>query len=91
MEPFLYRVGSYFQGQPIQAEKRSVPSTRPEKRIGLFSGSDGVMPLYDYMCRKCEKDYEVFVPLSQFDEEIKCPECVETLDRIISPVKFWVH
>ena len=49
------------------------------------------MPLYDYTCRKCERDYEIFVPLSQFDEEIKCPECVETLDRIISPVKFWVH
>jgi putative FmdB family regulatory protein len=49
------------------------------------------MPLYSYVCDKCDVIHEVMVPLSQFDEEILCPDCGEPLERMISPVYFKVY
>ena len=39
------------------------------------------MPLYEYACRKCERDFEVLVTAT--GEEVRCPDCdgVE-LDRL---------
>jgi len=39
------------------------------------------MPLYEYTCRTCEKDFEVLVT-SRDEDEVRCPECEGTeLDR----------
>ncbi len=36
------------------------------------------MPMYDYRCNNCGKEYEELVwSSSTLDEEIKCPECGE--------------
>ncbi len=49
------------------------------------------MPLYDMDCEKCDTTREVFVPLKQFEEQIKCPVCGEALQRKISAPYFKVH
>lgn len=33
------------------------------------------MPLYEYHCKTCEKDFEVLVKLSEIKEFYSCPEC----------------
>lgn len=45
------------------------------------------MPLYDFCCDKCIKVYEVFVPLKQLHDEIRCPVCGELLVRLFSAPK----
>lgn len=35
------------------------------------------MPTYEYRCPKCEKPFEVFLPMSRYDESQNCPECGE--------------
>ena len=45
------------------------------------------MPLYDYVCEKCGRDYEIFVPLKHLNEEIACPNCDTILRRLLSSTK----
>ena len=33
------------------------------------------MPTYDYKCKECGKVFEVFRRFSDYDKEIKCPNC----------------
>jgi putative FmdB family regulatory protein len=34
------------------------------------------MPVYEYVCRGCSKEFEVVQPISEFDpKKVKCPEC----------------
>lgn len=49
------------------------------------------MPLYVQDCEDCKKMYEVLVPLSRSEEEIKCPHCGRVTTRIIMPVYFKVR
>lgn len=42
------------------------------------------MPTYDYRCEKCDKDYEVVVPISLYDGKDPCPSCGNIGDRIFS-------
>ncbi|MCK4328781.1 zinc ribbon domain-containing protein [candidate division WOR-3 bacterium] len=45
------------------------------------------MPLQDYHCKQCNKIFEIIVPLSKNDKEIKCPYCKQTLRKRISAPK----
>jgi putative FmdB family regulatory protein len=45
------------------------------------------VPIQDYHCKKCSKLYEIIVPLSKTDDEIKCPHCNEVLAKHISAPK----
>jgi putative FmdB family regulatory protein len=39
-----------------------------------FSG--GLMPVYDYICNDCHKEFETVLTLDEHDhEQIKCPKC----------------
>lgn len=54
------------------------------------------MPTYEYLCENCSTDttervHDVFVPLSELDTEIKCPDCGEILKRLISAPCFRVN
>jgi putative FmdB family regulatory protein len=34
------------------------------------------MPVYDYLCNDCHKEFETVLTLNEHDhEEIKCPKC----------------
>lgn len=40
------------------------------------------MPLYEYTCRKCERDFELLI---RSDETPQCPECgSRKLDKLLS-------
>lgn len=49
------------------------------------------MPSYEYECAKCDKEYEVQVPLARCDEAVKCPHCKKPLNKKLSPVLFRIH
>ncbi len=37
------------------------------------------MPLYDYTCPKCKKDFTAILTLSEYNKgQIKCPKCHST-------------
>ena len=43
------------------------------------------MPTYDYKCKECGKVFEVFRRFSDYDKEIKCPNCgSDKAERIFS-------
>ena len=33
------------------------------------------MPMYEYLCAKCERDFEKLISSSESDERMTCPEC----------------
>jgi putative FmdB family regulatory protein len=36
----------------------------------------GLMPVYDYLCNDCHKEFETVLTLDEHDhEQIKCPKC----------------
>lgn len=45
------------------------------------------MPTYDFYCKECLHDWEVFLPMSKIDEPISnpCPNCskVGSIERIV--------
>ncbi|MFH1651503.1 MAG: zinc ribbon domain-containing protein [Chloroflexota bacterium] len=43
------------------------------------------MPIYEYVCRKCGKRFDLLRRISDSDEEIKCPGCHEPgVKRVLS-------
>lgn len=46
------------------------------------------MPLYVKWCKKCEKIYEVLIPLKDYKKKVKCPHCKKELAKILTPVSF---
>ena len=48
------------------------------------------MPLYTFVCKECEKIYEVIVPLKDYGTKVKCPHCKKKLEMKIMPVYFTV-
>jgi putative FmdB family regulatory protein len=43
------------------------------------------MPTYDYKCKECGKVFEVLHRFSDYDKEIKCPNCgSDKTERIFS-------
>jgi putative FmdB family regulatory protein len=35
------------------------------------------MPMYDYVCNNCKKDFTVFLTLKEYESspQVNCPEC----------------
>jgi putative FmdB family regulatory protein len=33
------------------------------------------MPLYEYVCRACDKDFEALISAGRRDDGVVCPEC----------------
>jgi putative FmdB family regulatory protein len=42
------------------------------------------MPIYEYVCQKCKKKFELMRPFSRSAENAKCPVCQNQADRIMS-------
>lgn len=39
------------------------------------------MPVYLYVCKKCEKKFEIMKPMSKCDEPQACPDCGEIAEQ----------
>ena len=42
------------------------------------------MPIYEYYCAKCSKDFELMRPFSQADEPAPCPGCGAAGEKLVS-------
>ena len=45
------------------------------------------MPLYEYKCETCERNYEVFQKMDR-KHYYKCPECGKRARRVYAPTPF---
>ena len=45
------------------------------------------MPRYDFLCEKCNKQYEVQAPVNA---EVKCPNCKEPMPKVPAKIRFKV-
>ena len=51
--------------------------------------SPGNMPIYDYYCEKCDKDFEIVKSIKSYDGKDKCPYCKNIGQRLLSTVTFY--
>jgi putative FmdB family regulatory protein len=56
---------------------------------GHFEG-DKTMPLYLYECIKCNKEFEIHVPLKYCDDILHCEHCDEVLWKVMAPAYFTI-
>jgi len=49
------------------------------------------VPLYTFVCKKCEKAFELIVPLKRADEKIKCKYCKKILQKIMTAPYFKIN
>ncbi|MCX5999502.1 MAG: zinc ribbon domain-containing protein [Chloroflexi bacterium] len=42
------------------------------------------MPVYEYYCSKCQKEFELMRRMSQFDQPALCPTCGAEGSRLVS-------
>ena len=42
------------------------------------------MPIYEYRCSKCGKEFELMRPFSQADEPAPCPSCGASGEKLLS-------
>jgi putative FmdB family regulatory protein len=45
------------------------------------------MPIYEYRCRECAHEFELFQKISDAPAK-KCPECSGKVDRLVSATTF---
>ena len=43
------------------------------------------MPTYEYLCEKCDVEYEIIKSLKEYKREEQCPTCGNIGNRIFSP------
>jgi putative FmdB family regulatory protein len=46
------------------------------------------MPIYAFECLKCQHEFEVTLPLAEYDTPQECPQCQNETRRVLSPVNF---
>ena len=46
------------------------------------------MPIYEYYCSKCDRDFEMIRPVSQSDSPAECSVCGEAAQRQLSNFAF---
>jgi putative FmdB family regulatory protein len=42
------------------------------------------MPLYDYQCKECDAEFELFTTLNRWNDTIPCAECGGVCERILT-------
>jgi putative FmdB family regulatory protein len=42
------------------------------------------MPIYEYSCPKCKKEFELMRPLSESGASAKCPTCGAKSEKLVS-------
>ena len=47
------------------------------------------MPIYDYFCEKCDKNYEIIKSIKEYKRDDPCPDCGVVGNRILSKEVFF--
>jgi putative FmdB family regulatory protein len=56
-------------------DARHVP-VRTSRTFRIGDSAGGFMPVYDYICNDCHKEFEIVLTLLEHDhQQIKCPKC----------------
>ncbi len=42
------------------------------------------MPIYEYRCPRCDKQFDLLRPISRCDEDAECPVCHKKAKRAVS-------
>ena len=42
------------------------------------------MPIYEYLCINCKKDFELMRPFSEADKGAVCPKCHSAAQKLVS-------
>lgn len=42
------------------------------------------MPIYEYLCPKCNTEFELMRPISQMNDPALCPKCSASGQRLVS-------
>ena len=42
------------------------------------------MPIYEYWCPKCKKEFELMRPISESGSQGACPKCGTMADKLVS-------
>ena len=42
------------------------------------------MPIYEYYCSKCKKEFELMRPMSQVGKPVLCPKCGKKSQKLVS-------
>jgi putative FmdB family regulatory protein len=55
---------------------------------GPPEGKEAAMPMYDFVCRKCGKEFAEIMPVSELDKrQVACPACGSTdVQHIVTSV-----
>jgi putative FmdB family regulatory protein len=48
------------------------------------------MPRYDYVCKKCNKQYEVSHPM-EYAQDVKCPRCEKPMKKRVTRAAVYVR
>jgi putative FmdB family regulatory protein len=65
----------------ITAPRRASGSIIPFSTLALAARATGIgqgvitMPVYEFICRDCQKPFEVVHPIGQPHGDVKCPGC----------------
>ncbi len=54
---------------------------------GRHQPGGSFMPQYDYRCKKCKKEFSVFMAISEKDSRrVQCPKCKgKSVEQLIAP------
>ena len=42
------------------------------------------MPVYEYLCTKCKKEFEIKKSMNDIDKQFSCPYCGRNGERVVS-------
>ncbi len=49
---------------------------RVPRSFAKVSTVEGIMPVYEYICKDCQHSFETVLTLSEHDKtEVRCPKC----------------
>ena len=49
------------------------------------------MPIYQLICKRCNKLYDVMIPLKRYGEKVKCPHCKKLMEQQVAAPYFVIH
>ena len=72
----LKRTATYWEESPSVAESYYYFYALASKVASIKEGGGVLMPIYDYHCKKCNKDFSVTMSMAEHEKKkVACPTC----------------